>query len=125
MHCLCYFRTVVNPASSLRSALQRRISGGKASGSFALPLATRARNENRLLASDYATLSAETAPDAGKNEKKVVFSGIQPTGSLHLGNYLGAVKQWKDLQEHQDKSLIISVVDMHAITLPWNSETLR
>uniref|UniRef100_A0A1Y1LET9 Tryptophanyl-tRNA synthetase n=1 Tax=Photinus pyralis TaxID=7054 RepID=A0A1Y1LET9_PHOPY len=44
------------------------------------------------------------------------FSGIQPTGDIHLGNYLGAIKQWVDLQNKED--LILSVVDLHAITLP-------
>lgn len=46
---------------------------------------------------------------------KRVFSGIQPTGTLHLGNYLGAVKQWVELQNHVDES-IFCVVDLHAIT---------
>jgi tryptophanyl-tRNA synthetase len=53
-----------------------------------------------------------------------VFSGIQPTAdSFHLGNYLGAVRQWVDLQESRDA--IYSVVDMHAITVPYEPETLR
>ena len=53
-----------------------------------------------------------------------VFSGIQPTAdSFHLGNYLGAVKQWVDLQETRDA--IYCVVDLHAITVPYEPETLR
>src|ERR1700748_3587514 len=53
-----------------------------------------------------------------------VFSGIQPTAdSFHLGNYLGAVKQWVDLQETRDT--IYCVVDMHAITVPYDPELLR
>ena len=53
-----------------------------------------------------------------------VFSGIQPTAdSFHLGNYLGAVKQWVDLQESRDA--IYCVVDLHAITVPYDPETLR
>jgi len=47
---------------------------------------------------------------------KRVFSGIQPTGNLHLGNYLGAIKQWVELQNHVDES-IFCVVDLHAITV--------
>ena len=47
---------------------------------------------------------------------KRVFSGIQPTGSLHLGNYLGAIKQWIELQNKVDES-IFCVVDLHAITV--------
>jgi len=56
------------------------------------------------------------------------FSGIQPTGVLHLGNYLGAVKGWvKGLEVAEEKrdSQIFCVVDMHAITLPQNPQVLR
>jgi tryptophanyl-tRNA synthetase len=53
-----------------------------------------------------------------------VFSGIQPTAdSFHLGNYLGAVKQWVDLQESRDA--LYCVVDLHAITVPYEMESLR
>jgi tryptophanyl-tRNA synthetase len=53
-----------------------------------------------------------------------VFSGIQPTAdSFHLGNYLGAVRQWVDLQETREA--IYCVVDMHAITVPYDPELLR
>lgn len=52
-----------------------------------------------------------------------IFSGIQPSGSLHIGNYLGAVKNWVDLQ-HKYESLFC-VVDYHAITLPYQPADLR
>jgi tryptophanyl-tRNA synthetase len=52
-----------------------------------------------------------------------IFSGIQPSGSLHIGNYLGAVKNWVDLQ-HKYES-IFCVVDYHAITLPYLPSDLR
>ncbi len=53
-----------------------------------------------------------------------VFSGIQPTAdSFHLGNYLGAVRQWVDLQETRDA--IYCVVDLHAITVPYDPAALR
>jgi tryptophanyl-tRNA synthetase len=53
-----------------------------------------------------------------------VFSGIQPTAdSFHLGNYLGAVRQWVQLQETHDT--VYCVVDLHAITLPWEPARLR
>ena len=52
-----------------------------------------------------------------------IFSGVQPTGNLHLGNYLGAIKNWVDLQT--DFDCIFCVVDLHAITLPQNPENLR
>lgn len=50
-----------------------------------------------------------------------VFSGIQPTGSIHLGNYLGAISQWVKLQK-QNENLILSIVDLHSITLPHVSK---
>ena len=51
-----------------------------------------------------------------------VFSGIQPTGEMHLGNYLGAVRQWVDDQHRHDA--IYCVVDLHAITLPYEVSEL-
>lgn len=58
---------------------------------------------------------------------RVVFSGIQPTGVPHLGNYLGALRTWADIQSSAspDTQLIFSIVDLHAITQPQNAETLR
>jgi tryptophanyl-tRNA synthetase len=53
---------------------------------------------------------------------KVLFTGIQPTGLLHIGNYFGAVRNWVRLQ-HQYKSYI-SVVDLHAITIPYEPREL-
>jgi tryptophanyl-tRNA synthetase len=47
-----------------------------------------------------------------------VFSGVQPTGNLHLGNYLGAIKRFVELQQAYD--CIYCVVDLHAITVPVN-----
>ena len=55
--------------------------------------------------------------------KKLVFSGVQPTGNLHLGNYLGALKNFVSLQENTD--CIYCVVDMHAITVFQNPKTLK
>jgi tryptophanyl-tRNA synthetase len=52
-----------------------------------------------------------------------IFSGIQPSGELHIGNYLGAVKNWVRLQ-HQHPS-IICIVDYHAITVPYDPDQLR
>ena len=50
--------------------------------------------------------------------KERVFSGVQPTGNLHLGNYLGAIVKFVALQERFD--CIYCVVDLHAITVPIN-----
>lgn len=54
---------------------------------------------------------------------KRVFSGVQPTGNIHLGNYLGALKQFVELQE--DNQCLYCIVDMHAITLPQDPQKLR
>jgi len=52
-----------------------------------------------------------------------IFSGIQPSGELHIGNYLGAVKNWVQLQHEMES--IICIVDLHAITLPYEPADLR
>ncbi|MFZ2187086.1 MAG: tryptophan--tRNA ligase [Candidatus Moraniibacteriota bacterium] len=54
---------------------------------------------------------------------KRLFSGIQPSGNLHLGNYLGAIKQWVELQESNEA--IFCIVDLHAITVPQDPAELR
>lgn len=54
---------------------------------------------------------------------KKVFSGIQPTGHLHLGNYLGAIKNWVEMQNGYD--CIYCIVDLHAITQPQNPQELQ
>src|SRR2546427_3489962 len=51
-----------------------------------------------------------------------VFSGIQPSGELHIGNYLGAVQNWVRLQTQHD--CLFSIVDLHAITQPYDAATL-
>lgn len=55
--------------------------------------------------------------------KKRVFSGIQPTGSIHLGNYLGAIKNWVDSQNEFEN--IFCVVNTHAITIKQNPQELK
>ncbi len=55
--------------------------------------------------------------------KKRIFSGAQPTGSLHIGNYLGALKNWVALQD--DYEAFYCIVNLHAITLPQDPTTLR
>lgn len=56
-------------------------------------------------------------------EKRRVFSGIQPTGNIHLGNYLGAIRNWVATQEQFDN--IFCIVDLHAITLPIDPKELH
>jgi tryptophanyl-tRNA synthetase len=53
-----------------------------------------------------------------------IFSGIQPTGAKHLGNYIGAIRQYVEGQEEGGPA-IYCIVDLHAITVPWDPATLR
>ncbi|MFQ5194909.1 tryptophan--tRNA ligase [Clostridioides difficile] len=57
------------------------------------------------------------------SEKKVIFSGAQPSGKMTLGNYLGAIKNWTELQDNYD--CYYSIVDLHAITVPQDPKVLR
>jgi len=52
-----------------------------------------------------------------------IFSGIRPTGGLHIGNYLGAIKQWISLQESNE--CVFCIVDLHAITTPYDPKELQ
>lgn len=54
--------------------------------------------------------------------KKRVLSGVQPTGNLHIGNYLGAIRNWVEIQKNYEN--YFCVVDLHAITVPYNRDTL-
>ncbi|NLY10164.1 MAG: tryptophan--tRNA ligase [Firmicutes bacterium] len=56
-------------------------------------------------------------------DKKKVFSGIQPTGEVHIGNYLGAIKNWISLQDSYD--CVFSIVDYHAITVEYDPSVLE
>ena len=67
------------------------------------------------------TPRAEQAPEPERRPR--VFSGIQPSGTLHLGNYLGAVKNWVAMQETHD--CVYCVVDLHAITVRQQRAELR
>jgi tryptophanyl-tRNA synthetase len=55
--------------------------------------------------------------------KKRIISGIKPSGDLHIGNYLGAIRQWIGMQEEFDVTLFVA--DLHAITVPQDPEDLR
>lgn len=52
-----------------------------------------------------------------------IVSGIQPTGSIHIGNYLGAIKQWVELQKKEE--CIFFIADLHSLTIPYNSKELQ
>ncbi len=57
--------------------------------------------------------------------KKKIFSGVQPTGNLHLGNYLGAIKNFVNLSKDENNKCIFCVVDLHAITINQDPRELR
>jgi tryptophanyl-tRNA synthetase len=56
---------------------------------------------------------------------KKIFSGVQPTGNLHLGNYLGAIKNFVELQNEKKNECIFCVVDLHAITVKQDPKELK
>lgn len=55
--------------------------------------------------------------------RKKIFSGVRPSGDLHIGNYLGAIKQWVELQD--DREVVFGIMDLHAITTPHDPVGLR
>ena len=69
-----------------------------------------------------STERIDTTTQTSATKKKRVLSGVQPTGTLHLGNYLGAIRQWVSYQELYDN--YFCVVDLHAITAPHNPKEL-
>ena len=56
---------------------------------------------------------------------KKIFSGVQPTGNLHLGNYLGAIKNFVELNNDEENECIFCVVDLHAITIKQDKDKLK
>ncbi|KAH6774225.1 Nucleotidylyl transferase superfamily protein [Perilla frutescens var. hirtella] len=69
-----------------------------------------------------AVSEPSTSETSSSSAKKRIVSGVQPTGSLHLGNYLGAIKNWIDLQNTYET--LYFIVDLHAITLPYETQQL-
>ena len=57
--------------------------------------------------------------------RKKIFSGVQPTGNLHLGNYIGAIKNFVDLQNEEGNECVYCVVDLHAITSKQDPKVLK
>jgi len=96
-------RPLDDPANTALYAASERVHGmAKAS----LPIST-----------DEATVEEE------RTVRKRVFSGIQPTGNIHIGNYLGAIRRWAASQSQFDN--VFCVVDLHAITLPQDPKALK
>ena len=56
---------------------------------------------------------------------KKIFSGVQPTGNLHLGNYLGAIKNFVQLNNDNQNECLFCVVDLHAITVNQDPKNLK
>ncbi len=75
--------------------------------------------------SPESPLATTLDPDAPRKPKPRVFSGIQPTGELHLGNWLGAVRTWRAQIEEGRDDTMFCVVDAHAITVPYEAAELR
>jgi hypothetical protein len=95
--------------------------------------------QNRLFMTTNTVESSNETMDAAAPKKKVltrrILSGVQPTGTLHLGNYLGAIRQWVDFQNDDTEKTdengniiktenFFFVVDMHAITMPHDPQAL-
>lgn len=74
-------------------------------------------NSNSMLKSKIVNLKSPAKP--------ILLSGMQPTGRLHLGNYLGALKNWIDLQASGKYQCYFLIVDLHALTQPQKPEELR
>ena len=70
---------------------------------------------------------SSSTPRPASNDGRVIFSGIQPTGVPHLGNYLGAIREWVRLQNNSgpETKLFFSIVDLHALTVPQNAGRLK
>ena len=68
-----------------------------------------------------------SGPDQPSSNGRVIFSGIQPTGIPHLGNYLGALREWVRLQNEAtgNTKLFFSIADLHSLTVPQEAARLR
>lgn len=74
-----------------------------------------------MAAANVATAERASAPVAATRQR--VFSGMQPSGNSHLGNYLGAIRNWVTQQDQYEN--VFCVVDLHALSLPTDPEALR
>lgn len=92
---------------------------------------SRSKSRRMLMSSasddkqDKGEIVAASSPveTDSSTRRKRVLSGVQPTGALHLGNYLGAIRQWVANQDNYDN--YFCVVDLHAITVPHDPKKLR
>uniref|UniRef100_F6UFG8 tryptophan--tRNA ligase n=2 Tax=Ciona intestinalis TaxID=7719 RepID=F6UFG8_CIOIN len=79
--------------------------------------------KNKFL-SKYFSNQVHTEAEQIIKEKRVIFSGIQPTGIPHIGNYLGALKHWVELQNESD-DIYYSIVDLHSLTIPKSRDFMQ
>ncbi|XP_034430708.1 tryptophan--tRNA ligase, mitochondrial [Hippoglossus hippoglossus] len=96
---------------------------------MALPVRTNFRNVSRFIRTRFSSVRSVCAGTRSPENQEPpgggrVFSGIQPTGVPHLGNYLGALENWVALQ-NQYPLVLYSIVDLHAITQPQDPKQLR
>ncbi|XP_010251889.1 PREDICTED: tryptophan--tRNA ligase, chloroplastic/mitochondrial isoform X2 [Nelumbo nucifera] len=76
----------------------------------------------RCYCSSVSVSEPKSSETSSITVKKRIVSGVQPTGSIHLGNYLGAIKNWISLQNSYEA--LFFIVDLHAITLPYDAQLL-
>ena len=93
--------------------------------------------QSQLFMSTKATEAPAVVSNPKKTKVRRILSGVQPTGSLHLGNYLGAIRQWVDFQDKECEPFVdengveivtenyFCVVDLHAITMPHDPKELE
>ncbi|CAL1386364.1 unnamed protein product [Linum trigynum] len=114
-------RAMLSPFLTLSSSSPRLVSSirGFLSGPRRLASSRRCCCAVSLSQSLSDSSSSSSSSDA---VRKRVVSGVQPTGSIHLGNYLGAIKNWIALQETYET--LFFIVDLHAITLPYETQQL-
>ena len=99
--------------------------GGRGGGRRALSVGSGGAPAHAAAPADSESPTGGGASEAtaADGKKLRVLSGVQPTGSVHLGNYFGAIRQWVALQETHDP--LYCVVDLHAITAPHDPKELR
>lgn len=111
-------------ARGSRSATLQRWQGPSTRGAFAnaARLSTQAqRQQQQQQQRQPQQVAEQTLPSDG-----VILSAIQPTGTLHIGNYLGAISNWAKLQVANAKGVtLFSIADLHALTVPQEPSVLR
>ncbi|CAN1219112.1 Tryptophan--tRNA ligase, chloroplastic/mitochondrial [Linum perenne] len=111
------FLILSNSAPRLDSSL-----GGFLTNTRLIPPTPRRLPGFRRFCSGLPLSQSSPSESSSTLVRKRVVSGVQPTGSIHLGNYLGAIKNWIALQDTYDTFFFI--VDLHAITLPYETNQL-